>query len=278
MSDELPIAADGFACGWRRDAENGQHIAHMLKPFTFMAPSDVPEEIDHRAWDRTENQGQMGSCAGHAASDCAETCNFIGTGNVIQVSRMFCYLMGQKESGFFGRDQGAAISGCVGSLNRNGAPLEDQFPYPSRYTTSIPEEAIAQAKQHLIKSVSNLHNYDQIFAFLAMGVGAVEIGIDWTAGLASNRSGVIELSNCGGGSYGGHALCLNGYSRRVDAKGRKYLWMHNSHGESWGNKGWAEVSPDVIDRWTHGAGDGEFMGVSDMETYGQRYVDTTRFG
>lgn len=263
--------------GWRKDAESFDHLDGLTKPFTFTAPSDVPEEIDHRAWDRTENQGAMGSCAGHAAAGCAETCNFIQTGEVIQVSRMFCYLMGQKESGFFGRDQGASISGCVGSLSRNGAPLEQLFPYPQYYTTRIPEEAITQAKQHLIRSVSPLHNYSQMFAFLSLGIGAADIGIDWTVGLANNRSGVITTSNCGGGSIGGHSLYFNGYSRRKDGQGRNYLWLHNSHGLGWGANGWAEVEPAVIDQWMYGASDGEFLGVSDLQSYERRYIDTSRF-
>lgn len=266
-----------YGLGWRNDKEDPAHYGGMMKAFSAGAlPEDVPDEIDHRSWDRTENQGNMGSCTGHAAADCAETCNWIATGGeVIQISRMFCYLMGQKESGLFGSDQGASISGSVSSLNRNGAPLEERFPYPLRYVTNIPSIAVEEARQHLVRSVSPLRSYEDVFAFLALGIGAVEIGIDWTVGLANNTSGVIELNNCGGRSYGGHALCINGYSRRIDSDGQKYLWLHNSHGEGWGNKGWAEVSPAVIQRWI-GTGS-EFIGVSDMEAYERRYIDVSKF-
>lgn len=264
-----------FGLGWVKGAEDPRHYSGMQRTFSLAAPADAPEEIDHRGWLRTENQGNMGSCTGHAAADCAEVCNWIATGGqVIQVSRMFCYLMGQAESGLLGRDQGASISGSVSSLNKNGAPLEDRFPYPQRYTTNIPGPAKDEAKQHLLRSVTPIHSYEAAFSFLANGIGAIEIGIDWTAGLASSN-GVIELNNIGGGVYGGHALAISGYSKRRDRQGRQYQWLHNSHGNGWGNDGWAEVAPDVIQHWINTGA--EFIGVSDMEGYERRYIDTSKF-
>src|SRR5690606_25614941 len=123
-----------------------------------------------------------------------------------------------------------------------------------------------------IKSHSVLKTYEQVFDYLAAGVGAVEIGISW--GVANTP--VVESYKASGG---GHAVAFLGYSKRKDKDGRNYLWLLNSWGESWGNKGWAEVSPAVVDAMGRAPYTG-MIGMSDLEGEGvvPRPVDWSKDG
>lgn len=207
------------------------------------------------------------SCAGHACSTVLEICNWIDTkGDEIQLSRMFAYIVGQRESGISG-DSGATISGVVAAAKRKGICLEETWPYPSHYTTEIPDDAFREAGQHKLINHSVLGSYSDCWRFLASGVGAIEIGVPWKSSLANNRSGVIE--DASGQTYGGHAVAIVGWTTRTDQQGRNYLILANSHGEGWGAGGFAEVAPHLFDEW--GRDDfSELIGASDLQEYGVR--------
>lgn len=213
------------------------------------------------------------NCAGHARSTVMEYINWIDTrGQVIQLSRMYAYLTAQMESGISG-DQGATISGAMQAAKRRGCCLETTFPYPGRYTPTIPQAAHAEAKDHKLKNHAVLRDYSQCFNFLASGVGGIEIGIPWTSTLANNRTGVIE--SAGGQTYGGHALAIIGYTKRKDRQGRQYLLMFNSHGRQWAANGVAEIAPTLFDRWGQDRYS-EMIGASDLEEFAPRKIDWTQ--
>ena len=66
-------------------------------------------------------------------------------------------------------------------------------------------------------------------------------GIQWNS---SCDHPVIDGYTTRGG--GGHALAFISLSERLDKSGQHYLWLANSWGTNWGNKGWAEVSPTAV--------------------------------
>jgi len=270
--------------GWRRDLESREELHRTAVPFCMVQGYTAPEKIDHRAWLKVENQKVMGSCAGQAISTIQEVLNYIATGGkIVQLSRMFGYLAAQRGDGGSRGDTGAMISGAIKGAMTLGCCPEELFPYPcdvspcscretcQRYTKVIPAEALEVGKLHLARRHSVLKSYADCFKWLASGVGAIEIGILWTAGLANK--GVIEVSDLSGDPYGGHALAVVGYSERKDSQGRNYLWLVNSHSERWGNKGWAEVAPACFDRW--GWDDGsELIGLTDLMAFSPRTVPT----
>ena len=233
---------------------------------TFKAPL----EIDHRGWLKVENQRNMGSCSGHAIAYIQAVLNYLKTKSIIQLSRMFGYLAGQQMDGLLGQDNGATITGSVKGAMQLGCCLETTFPYPDRYTQTIPQAAKDEAIGHLIQKHAIMRNYADCFAWLATGTGAIEIGIMWTASLADNKTGVIDQQT--GSTYGGHALAVVGFSTRTDSQGRKYLWMINSHDVTWGKNGWAEVAPALFDKWCRD-GQSEVIGVTDLKVFGsQRWI------
>lgn len=256
-----------YGLGWRADLEDPEELVYYASDFEILAPFHAPDSIDPRSWLSIENQGRMGSCSGHAMSTCCEVLNWIDTqGQVVQLSRMFAYLAGQKHCGLLGRDAGATISGSVKGAKENGICKEETFPYTGNYSTDIPQRAHDEAADHKIKKHVVLRDYSQVYNWLASGVGVVHIGIPWKSSLA-DAGGIIERSS--GQTYGGHALAIVGYATKADSQGRKYPIMINSHSERWGENGTALVAPSLFDQWGRDNGS-ELIGVSDLEEFAPR--------
>lgn len=234
--------------GYRYDLENFKRLEQYASPMpqiTFTAP----EEIDPTLWHRIENQGSMGSCQGHALSSVCEYCYYIATGSIIQFSPMWCYLGSQKIDGLLGRDNGSTIDGGRRLAEEGGVCRLEVFPYPNpvHYSTNIPSGAAADAAKYKIRHHVICRSYDDVFQFLASGMGGVELGITWNGSCQPNSQGRIETYNGGGG--GGHAICFLGYSKDVrDSQGRKYLWLANSWDKNWGKNGFALVAPRAVEQ------------------------------
>lgn len=264
----MPIDYSKF--GYRIDLENKANLIAQASPMpqiTFAAP----EEIDPRDWHRIENQGAMGSCQGHALSSVVEYTYHIATGEVIQLSPMWCYLETQKIDGLIGRDCGSTIDGGRQCAEQKGVCELPVFPYPNpvHYTTQEPSDAATNALKYRTKSHVYCRSYDDVLQFLESGAGGVEIGISWNNSMTPNSQGRIEQYRSGGG---GHALCFLGYSKDVtDTDGRKYLWLANSWSDQWDAvlKGWALVSPRAVSQMC--ADQSVVMiGISDMDIPNQR--------
>jgi len=225
-----------IAGGWRLDLEDhGYLTAHETGVWRDRVYGlfRAPEELNRR-WLRTEHQGPQGSCQGHALSDVGEVCYHVATqGEVIQFSRQYCYIRSQYYDGIKG-DQGSTLTAGAKVAMQDGFPPEELWPYSGRYETRPPnrtwDDILLAAAAFKLRTVERLRSYDDIFAWLAGGIGAVWIGIRW-----------------GGG--GGHSVSIPGYTRRKDSRGRNYLDMHNSWGPNWGNGGWKEIEPAQVDRW-----------------------------
>lgn len=251
--------------GYRHELENVPRLKANSKPVSCRVPAKIPEEINCRGWLKIENQGSQGSCSGHMLTSALEYCNWVQTqGGIVQLSRQFAYLNGQKHCGLFGSDQGGTIDGVCEAAKQDGVCLEDTFPYPGRYVTDIPQAAYDEAKGHKLRSYVFLHSYREVFNFIASGLGAVCCGVPWVDSFAQNN-GVIEQQY--GNEYGWHAVPIVGFSKRKSAVGNNYVWLPNSHGREWGNDGWAEIAPQVIENW--GNWGYVMIGVSDLEDFGE---------
>ncbi len=256
--------------GWLRDSEDRDYLRNQGLPFQ-VAPFlfGVPEEFDTRPIIAVENQANTSSCVGHAASSCMEGCAWIaarlaGDQPPEQFSRWFAYLAAQRQGGMLGSDNGATISGAAEAMKLVGCCRESTLPFPGRYVKTIPAAAAQEAGQFKARSHTSHGGYQQVFDFMAGGFGGTVIGIAWTSRLV-NSSGVVEVNDVKGNG-GGHALLLWGWSKRVDAQGRHYVWLHNSHGKGWGNGGRAEVSPEAIDYWGRSRNN-ELIGLSDLSGF-----------
>lgn len=263
--------------GYRIEIENHANLLATESPFVLTQRFSAPKAICHRPWRRVKNQRRMGSCTGASRASGGEILNWIGSqGGLVQLSIMYCYLENQRACGLLGADQGATIDGSVRAATETGFALEETFPYPDRYSTDVPRAALAEGRLHLIKSHSVMRSYDDVFTWLASGVGVVLIGVPWLSGM-TQVGPTMESSDLHGSMLGGHAMLLEGYGGpgsqpQVDRDGRPYLDLENSHDTSWGDGGFTLVSPRVVDHWIQSRG--VLIGISDMTTYSPRQVAT----
>lgn len=264
-----------IALGWRHDLERRDELHGSAVDFVRVGTYAAPASITHD-WIPIEDQGQMGSCSGHAITTCQEVLAFIATNGLRQqFSRMFGYLAGQTMDGLLGRDAGATITGSVRGAKEMGCCDESLFPYPRQYVSSIPAEAKAKARERLIENHAVLRSYKDCFEWLASGQGAIEIGIMWTERMAGNTTGVLDVQDSYGQTLGGHALAIIGYEDDggTFGSGRKSLIVVNSHGVRWGNKGRAKMTPLLIDRLIQSR-DTEFIGIGGSLGLKPRQVPT----
>jgi len=240
-------------------------IAFTMRDFS------TPEEIDPRILMRHDKQGNMGSCQGFSLTNACECVWAIAQGGFSaerQLSQLFAYLESQRMSqGLLGRDAGSTIEGGLKVATQIGMLPEKYLmystPYPSNARTLVTDDMRMKAHPYKIRSFTWLESYDDIFKYLASGVGAVHTGTVWNDSFYA-KNGVLDSISLRNG--GGHATAWLGYSKRKDSRGRNYIWRLNSHNDSW-----TEIAPSVIDalcrhQWT------SIVGVSDLSTPGPRKV------
>lgn len=258
--------------GWNVDAEDFETLAALPNesPILSMMGTFKAVTLDPREVIQIPNQQRQGSCVGHALSTCMEWCYAIESGKWDkQLSRAYCYYESQKLSGISG-DRGSTVSGAVKLSETTGAPEETFWQYPSSYNNKRPgnwQAVLENAAQYKIAKSYKMSSYDGIATFLGSGQGGVVIGIGWNS---SVDRAVVESYSSGGG--GGHALAFIALSERKDSSGRQYLWLANSWGTSWGNKGWAEVAPKAVDQML-AARNTVMIAISDMPAIKPRSVD-----
>lgn len=260
--------------GWAIELEDFAALERLPNDDPIMAMRGQYEanRLDPREVLRVENQGSVGSCAGHSLSTIMEWCHCIATGHAeLQLSRAMAYYWTQRIDGITG-DRGSTIHGGTRLAKETGVCREQLWPYVARYNpqSPVPEADIkADAARFKIQTAVNLRSYEALRIFLESGQGGVHTGITWKQ---SMNSAVVE--QFGGRGGGGHSTGWPCCSERTDRNGRPYIWGANSWGEQFGNGGWFEMSPMAIeqmlaDRFT------VFIGLSDLTTPEPRRIDWT---
>ncbi len=266
------MAFDNHGLGYRALDESPAFLRATQAPFAYSAheAAQAPDEIDHRGWLQVENQVSTNACIGHGDSSALEVCNHYETGGeVIQLSRWYAYITAQSVNGWVGTDGGASLAGAISANGTRGICLAATCPFTGKYYTKLPAAADAEASQHKLLRHTIPHTYDDAFAWLQTGQGAVIIGVRWWRSFREN-TGIMDTF--AGKDRGFHCLAIVGYSKRTDKRGRKYFWLVNSWGPEWGAHGWAEVAPAVFDQWCLRRDNEEIVMVSDLQDYGAREV------
>lgn len=257
-----------YGLGLRADLEEQHADAIARMPVLACAPSaPIPSEVDPRPFIPCLNQGPRNTCCGHARALVSGFCGWIESGIYVPVSRRYCYLTTKIVDGTInGGDQGASISGAALASTKYGECRETTFPYwrnDERYSNQIPGEATREGAAHKIASHTRLSGVDQERQFIGSAQGGVIYGIAWTSGLANFRGQVLTMRDLGGSYLGEHAVCRIGYLRNGNGL------MANSHGPEWGQNGYAEVEPEVMEYWYRKSQHGHY-GESDLEVFEQR--------
>ncbi len=238
----------GHIGGWLHDEEDKEFLDALPDETAVLAMRGTYNEvkIDPRKVMKIENQGSVGSCQGHDLSSCVELCYYIATSDVSrQLSRAYAYYETQRIDGING-DRGSTISGGIKLATTKGIPREELWKYSGKYDNRRPTnwaEIESDAAQHKIGQSYRMTSYDGVRTFLGSGQGGISIGISWSGEV--DRPIVNSFSGTGGG---GHAIALLALSERLDTAGKPYVWMLNSWGAGWGNKGWAEWSANAVEQ------------------------------
>jgi hypothetical protein len=207
----------------RLDLENYEELAAMPDlPAAFMSFS-IPQSVDVK-WHKTEQQARLGSCNGVAGASALERLRNVFTGEITQLSDIYCYLGSQQIGGLLGVDQGSRPTDFL-KLAMEGVPPESLTGYPSSYPSAAQIKAIlspanrAAGAPYKAKSVCVFRKDASAESFRQFigGGGAIVFGIKWYSLIPSGRR-VLQYAPPGG-RLGGHANAILGYEQNGDLIG-----------------------------------------------------------
>lgn len=184
------------------------------------------------------NQGNQGSCQGHALATVFSICFFLATGRKEAFSRAAGYYLSQRKDGISG-DRGSTLNGGQWVATQHGMCLEKDWPYPSRYN---PAEPSGLKYLYKLKVTRPMRTVKEVTDWIDSGL-PVQTGLMW------NDSCSREIVNNWQPGGGGHSTC---FWQRDNAGNVKNL---NSWGTQWNGDGvhsWTESSIDraIKHQWT----------------------------
>ena len=233
----------GYAFDWEQHdllESQGQEPELVLKQFkdtfpkfnTTADPLGVVDILD---------QGQQGSCQGHALAQVFSICYFLATGRKQAFSRAAAYYLSQQKDGIRG-DQGSTLSGGQYVATQHGLCLESDWPYPGRYNPAMPPSAQGKFLFRLA-TTKPFRDVKSVVEWLDQGL-PVQIGVTW--GSSCDKE-VVDSYNARSG--GGHSTVF--WQRRAGGN----VVNINSWGRRWAGDGVHEWTVKSIEaalaaRWT----------------------------
>lgn len=245
--------------GWRQDLENVASLRRMSTPFKLNRAVRGPRSWSYRGLLKIEDQGQQGSCTGHAGTSVLEVLNYIKTKAWEQFCRQWLYIQGQKIDGIRG-DQGATIEGVVKAMQKVGICREELSPYNGQYYTNFPAACSAEALKHLLAGqVTEITSAQMADDYLRSGTGGIYFGCDCVKTVMDSKGRVETFS---GPSAGGHAMCF--LSMDGDDFDGPQSW-----GEQAGDHGWNMWSRRATETMIHHP-NSVVLGITDLQQYGEQ--------
>lgn len=223
----LPMLHDGTT--WRTLGTLPPHSRVALPKF-----GDAFDVLPESQWVETNfqsfnvpilNQGQHGSCTGHAAVD-AFTYAWLMSGQpyvALSPTSVYAHING-------GVDQGATVSDSLICLKTYGACLMSQFGEDQLYMSELSAEAQQTALRFRVEEAYQLTDWQSLCTALSRGlpcVSGLAVGYNFS-NLDSN--GIAPLPNA---IAGGHALCHVGLK---NINGQWVIYTQNSW-NGWGING-----------------------------------------
>jgi hypothetical protein len=193
----------------RRDPRLGRIVDHDPRSLNFLV--QPRQAVVSRVWDRRvpiTNQGQLGSCTGHAGIGCMGTGGFFDT-----MPKGMAY------------DKKAAES--LYSDATKVDPFNGSWPPTDTGSSGLGIGKVLKSRG-LIKEYRHAITFDQALA--ALMDGPVITGIPWTSGMMNTDANGFVTPK--GSPDGGHEFCV--YGVNVE---EKYVYCANSWGTNWGLKG-----------------------------------------
>jgi len=197
------------------------------------------------------NQQQSNACAGYAGAANFSHRQYVETGELVKYSPWFSYITSQRASNqFLGRDGGTSIKSVIDAATNDGCCLESMCPRPSRYSTTLTQDAIRDAAAHKhIGGVVDLRDWDTVIDWLT-DLRSVVIGTRWYSTQANVHDVETKALGSGGAFRGYHARALIGWATIGGVISPRVL---NSHGGGWGTNGRATIERELWDWWKRDA-------------------------
>lgn len=215
------------------------------RDYTYRATAPTKTLVDLRAYcSPVEDQGNLGSCTGHAVSSAMEVI-LKKQNRLTEISRLFIYYQARLLEGTVQYDSGAYIRDCIKACNKLGASAESLWRYePRLFRTNPTATAYTDALKRKVVSYERCANFDAVKNAVANGnpvvVGFLVYQSFMTSAVA--KTGMMPYPNTARERIlGGHAVCIVGYN---DATQR--FIVKNSWGAAWGDKGYFYLPYDVI--------------------------------
>jgi len=234
--------------------------------FDAIATKGAPEgpTADLRAcFGPIRNQGDRGTCVGHAGAAVVECLHHSQTGNIISFSPQFLFHNSKKRDGSESQD-GTWSRIALATLLDQGICKENMWPYePDVIPGDVhhgppPAAAVADALNHVARDVIELPNRDsaRIREFIDDGKPvtiSVPVYQNWW-GPITKATGKIPMPLPLSQLDGGHAMCVVGYDFDDDFTGGGYFIVRNSWGEMWAKDspigpGYGAIPFEYIDRY-----------------------------
>jgi C1A family cysteine protease len=235
---KLPMSIPMFH--WRRDKRDKRD--YLYRSTTAKTPST----IDLRAFSTpVEDQGNLGSCTGHAVAGAIELINM--KNNIVnEISRLFIYYYERLLIGTINYDSGAYIRDGIKATNRWGAPLENLWPYNiSKFKAAPTTAAVQDAAKRKVTLYERALDFNACINALANGYPVIIGFIVYSSFMRGNwhrTTAIMPYPNTRSESVlGGHAVLLVGYNN----SSQRFI-VKNSWGTNWGDKGYFYMPYSVL--------------------------------
>jgi hypothetical protein len=153
------------------------------------------------------------------------------------------YLAAQRQSGYFGNDSGAAISGARKALELlGGGVLEEAYRYSLAYPREFPDALNEQAGQHKLLQHAIPRAPDDVTNWIGTRKGVALIGVPITSAMRDSASWTMRTVSSGS-MLGMHCMTITGYAADGNFEGL------NSWGEGVHQRGFWTCTPDVMQHW-----------------------------
>lgn len=244
--------------------ESNQMADHVLMAANEI-PFQIPDIVDPSKITVIRNQGQEGSCDGHAGTGASGMVYYGRTGAWKRFSADEAYYITQQIDGIHG-DNGATIAGMMKFLCTIGPIPEENMPYSDRYNPQdVPKNYKELGTPYICATHRLLKTYDDVVNWIGKGYGGVLWGTVWGVSLDANNFARFD-----GRARAGHARHISGYDLT-----KRQLTEDNSWSVSYGDHGrlhWteAEFTKAALHPYT------VIAGVTDMNALKPRKIDFTK--
>ncbi len=205
----------------------------------FLAPPRIlPRTIDNREeCTAIRNQGEEGTCTGHALVAVAELLYWRKLGRPPNLSERWAYEKAKLHDEWEGADyEGSSIRGAVKGWAAEGISPEKSWPYKSNKPGEPKPDAATKATEFPIAKYERCLGIDNIKHAIHYR-GCVIAGLSTHQGWFSTAGKAVIPFKPHYSPEGGHAVALVGYDDR-----KEVLWVKNSWGKDWGKAGYAGLT------------------------------------